>query len=142
MNTAGNAAATYAAFRAAAHVADHIVQTSHQAAHKADAGAAGHRVMARHVGGYVSTQAVALAAAQLATGMRLRPGRLAAALAVSGATHWLIDRRWPVRKLAELTGSADFYTLGGPLGGGYHMDQALHHACEAVAALVAAGGSK
>lgn len=163
-NTAGNAAAAYAAFRAAAHVADHIFQTGHQAAHKADPGLSGHRAMAGHVASYVGTQAVALVAAQLATGARLRPGRLAAALAVSGATHWFIDRRWPVRKMSEALGKTGckrdglcaepehapdgsdcdggFHALGGPLGGAYIMDQALHHACEAVAAAVAASGSR
>lgn len=137
-NTAGNAAAAYAALRTAAHVADHWFQTSHQAAHKADEGAAGHRVMAGHIASYAGAQAVALVAANSLLDMRLKPGRIAAAIAVSAATHWFIDRRWPVRKLAEVTGKKGFHDLGGPLGGAYILDQSAHHLMEAVAALVAA----
>lgn len=137
-NTAGNAAAAYAALRTAAHVADHWFQTSHQAAHKADEGTAGHRVMAGHIASYAGAQAVALVAANSLLDMRLKPGRIAAAVAVSAATHWFIDRRWPVRKLAEATGHKGFHDLGGPLGGAYILDQSAHHLMEAVAALVAA----
>ena len=138
MSTAGNAAAAYAALRTAAHVADHWFQTSHQTAHKADEGAAGHRVMAGHIASYAGAQAVALVVANGLLGMKLKPGRIAAALAVSAATHWFIDRRWPVRKLAEATGHQGFHDLGGPLGGAYILDQSAHHLMEAVAAVVAA----
>lgn len=161
-NTAGNAAAAYAAMRTAAHIADHWFQTSHQAAHKADAGAMGHRAMAGHIASYAGAQAVALVVADRLLDMRLKPGRIAAAVAVSAATHWFIDRRWPVRKLAEAIGAtgcqrdqrcADvthpldgsdcdggFHGLGGPLGGAYVLDQSSHHLMEAVAAVVAARG--
>ena len=138
MSTAGNAAAAYAAMRTAAHVADHWFQTGHQAAHKADVGMAGHRVMAGHIVSYAGAQAVALVAANSLLDMRLKPGRIAAAVAVSAATHWFIDRRWPVRKLAEATGHKVFHDLGGPLGGAYILDQSAHHLMEAVAAVVAA----
>lgn len=156
----GDAAAVYAALRAAAHVADHWIQTGHQAMHKADLGSYGHRVMAGHVASYVATQAVAVLAADKALGMNLKPSRVAAALALSGATHWFIDRRWPVRKLAEAMGKTGckrdgrctvsqhpqdgslcdtgFHGLGGPLGGAYILDQAAHHLVEAVASVVAA----
>lgn len=140
MSTAGNAAAAYAAMRTAAHVADHWFQTGHQAAHKADAGASGHRAMAGHIASYAGAQAVALVAADRLLDMRLKPGRIAAAVAVSAATHWFIDRRWPVRKLAEATGKKGFHDLGGPLGGAYILDQSAHHLMEAVAAVVAARG--
>jgi len=138
VSTAGNAAAAYAALRTAAHVADHWFQTSHQAAHKADEGAAGHRVMAGHIASYAGAQAVALVVANGLLGMKLKPGRIAAAVAVSAATHWFIDRRWPVRKLAEAMGHQGFHGLGGPLGGAYILDQSAHHLMEAVAAVVAA----
>ncbi|MBC9730983.1 hypothetical protein [Streptomyces sp. TRM68367] len=36
------------------------------------------------------------------------------------------------------TGKGNFYTLGGPLGGNYALDQAFHHAVETVAAAIAA----
>lgn len=138
--SAANAAAAYAALRTAGAVADHWVQTSHQAAHKADAGLKGHLAMAGHVASYAGSQAVALVAADKLLGMGLKPSRIAAAVAVSAATHWFIDRRWPVRKLAEATGKEGFHGLGGPLGGAYILDQSAHHLMEAVAAVVAARG--
>lgn len=160
MSTAGNAAAVYAAMRTAAHVADHWLQTGHQAVHKADAGVPGHRAMAGHIASYAGAQAVAVVAADRLLGMGLKPGRIVAAVAVSAATHWFIDRRWPVRKLAEVldkTGckrdgrctepehapdgsdcDGGFHALGGPLGGAYVLDQSAHHLMEAAAAVVAA----
>lgn len=138
MSKSGNAAAAYAALRTAAHVADHWVQTGHQAAHKADAGLAGHRVMAGHIASYAGSQALALVTANHLLGMRLKPSRMAAAIAFSAATHWFIDRRWPVRRLAAATGKQGFHDLGGPLGGAYILDQSAHHLMEAVAAVLAA----
>lgn len=135
---AAKGAAAYAAMRAAAAVADHWFQTGHQAAHKADAGLAGHKVMARHVASYAGAQAVALVAADRLLDIGLKPSRIAAAVAFSAATHWFIDRRWPVRRLADATGKRPFHDLGGPLGGAYILDQSAHHLMEAVAAVVAA----
>lgn len=137
-NQAGNAAAALAAMRMAAHVADHWLQTGHQALHKADSGLDGHRAMAGHVASYAGAQAVALVAVNGLLGMKLKPSRIAAAVALSGATHWFIDRRWPVRRLADATGKRPFHDLGGPLGGAYILDQSAHHLMEAVAAVVAA----
>lgn len=62
---------------------------------------------------------------------------MVAALALSAGTHYLIDRRWPVRRAAEATGKGAFYELGGPLGGAYLLDQATHHLAEGIAAYVA-----
>lgn len=131
-------AAAYALLRVAADTADHWVQTDHQAQHKALPGAAGHRALARHVAGYAATQAVALAAGNRLLGLGLRPSSLASAVAFSAATHYLIDRRWPVRKAADALGKGPFYALGGPLGGAYLLDQAAHHLMEGVAAGLAA----
>lgn len=118
--------------------------------------------MAGHIASYAGSQTVTLVAVNSLLGMKLRPSRIAAAVAFSAATHWLIDRRWPVRKLAEALGKtgckrdglcADpehapdgqdcdggFHGLGGPLGGVYVLDQSAHHLCEAVAAVIAARG--
>lgn len=159
-NTAANAAAALGAMRMAAHVADHWLQTGHQAIHKADAGMEGHRAMAGHIASYAGSQAVALVAANVLLDMKLKPSRMAAAVALSAATHWFIDRRWPVRKLAEALGrtgckrnsqcthpehapdgsdcDGGFHDLGGPLGGAYILDQSAHHLCEAIAAVLAA----
>lgn len=131
-------AATYALMRAAADLADHWIQSDFQARHKAAPSPAGHRTLAGHIATYVGTQAAALYAGNRLLGLGLKPSRMAAALAISGATHYLIDRRWPVKRLAEATGKSSFYELGGPLGGAYRLDQAAHHAAETIAAAVAA----
>ncbi|MBN3928941.1 transcriptional regulator [Streptomyces verrucosisporus] len=130
--------AAYALLRASADLADHWVQTHHQACRKAEPGPAGHRALAGHVATYVATQAAALTAGNRLLGLGLSGRGMAAALAVSGATHYLIDRRWPVKRLAEATGKSEFYELGGPLGGAYRLDQAAHHTAEAIAAILAA----
>ena len=135
---AARAAVAYAALRTAAHVADHWFQTGHQAMHKADPGAAGHRAMAGHVASYAGAQAVALVAANHLLDAGLKPRGIAAAVVFSAATHWFIDRRWPVRKLAEAMDKQGFHDLGGPLGGSYILDQAAHHLMEAAAAVAAA----
>ena len=134
---AAKAAVTYAALRTAAHVADHWGQTGYQACHKADEGAKGHLAMAGHIATYAGSQALALAVVNRALGVGLKPRGIAAAVAFSAATHWFIDRRWPVRRLAEAMGKEAFHDLGGPLGGAYILDQSAHHLMEGVAAVLA-----
>jgi hypothetical protein len=129
--------AAYVLLRIAADVADHWVQTDHQAQHKAKPGFEGHRALAGHVASYAATQALVLLAGNRALGLGLRGRSMAAALALSGATHYVIDRRWPVQKAADATGKAPFYRMGGPLGGAYLMDQSAHHFMEGIAAYVA-----
>lgn len=119
---------------AAHNVGDHLVQTDHQAMHKQQEWPA----MAGHVGGYQVTQAVAVGAALAATGLRPNRWALLAGAAVSAATHAFIDRRWPVRKLLMATGSEGFATMRAPIFGMYQADQALHHGCLLIAALVMA----
>ncbi|WP_435596541.1 transcriptional regulator [Streptomyces albogriseolus] len=136
-NRAAAYPAVYALLRVAADVADHWVQSDHQAQHKAKPGAEGHKALAGHVASYTATQAAALLIGNRVLGLGLRPRSMAAALALSGATHYLIDRRWPVRKTAKATGKGSFYELGGPLGGAYLLDQATHHLFEGLAAYVA-----
>lgn len=129
--------AVYALLRVAADVADHWVQSDHQAQHKAKPGREGHVALAGHVASYTATQAAALLAGNRLLGLGLRPRAMVAALALSAGTHYLIDRRWPVRRAAEATGKGAFYELGGPLGGAYLLDQATHHLAEGIAAYVA-----
>ncbi|WP_327073809.1 transcriptional regulator [Kitasatospora purpeofusca] len=154
-------AAVYALLRASADVADHWIQTDHQAATKGQhdhfegqSSAAGRRACAAHVAAYTATQGAVLLAGTRLLGVRLRPGPLAAALALSAVTHYVADRREPLRLLADATGKGNFYSLGTPAhpahpvtGGGsyaptlgtgaYALDQAWHHAFEAAAALIA-----
>lgn len=145
-------------------LANHVVQTDAQALGKAGPGVAGWRAMVGHIGSYHAVQVAALAAADQALGLGLRPGRTAVAVALSAASHAVLDRRWPVKRALELTGSPGFaassnlprvvpYVRGIgdrqewvdvplPLHGPYLADQALHHACLWVAALIAAGGRR
>lgn len=129
--------AAYALFRIAADVADHWVQTDRQAQAKDKPGFEGHRALAGHVASYAATQAAALLTGNRLLGLGLRGRSMAAALVLSGATHYVIDRRWPVRMAAEATGKAPFYAMGGPLGGAYLMDQSAHHFMEGIAAYMA-----
>lgn len=145
--TAARFAAAYAALTASHEVADHWVQIDDQAVNKGKAGREGAIACATHVATYTATQAVALAAVQRATGMRLTWKRAALGLAVSAATHYIADRQgghWRddqprgIVRLAAATGHAGW--LARDPGAGYLMDQAWHKGWIAIAALVAAGG--
>lgn len=118
-------------------VADHIVQTDHQAAGKASATPAEWiPAMAGHVGGYQVTQAAALAAVLPAAGLRPSWRGLLAGTVFSAATHAFLDRRWPVAAILRRTGSPKFAELQAPINGPYVADQALHHGCLLVSALL------
>ena len=146
--TAATFAAVFAALYAAHQVADHWVQTQHQADTKGDPGPAGRVACAAHVASYTATAFGALGLLALATGIDLHPAPVAVGLAVSALTHYVADRRTPLRRLAELTGSARFHALGVPrpgrddnpsLGtGAYALDQSWHYAWLFIAALIIA----
>ncbi|MFB6397965.1 DUF3307 domain-containing protein [Polymorphospora lycopeni] len=129
-------AAVFAALYVAHQVADHWVQTQHQADCKGRPGWPGRLACAAHVTTYTLTAGLALLAVMAATGLRLDVGPVAVGLAVSSVSHYIADRRTPLRKLAELLGSARFYALGTPrpgrddnpsLGtGAYALDQSFH----------------
>ncbi|MFY4721447.1 transcriptional regulator [Streptomyces sp. LaBMicrA B280] len=131
-------AAAYALLRMAADLGDHWIQSDYQAATKGQFSRAGRLACTAHVATYTATQALVLAAGSRALGLGLKPSRVAAALALSASTHWWADRRIHLKALAEATGKGNFYTLGGPLGGNYALDQAFHHFAETIAAAVAA----
>jgi hypothetical protein len=141
-------AAVFAALFVAHQVADHWVQTDRQAARKGAAGWSGRRACAAHVATYTATALVALLALVAATGLPLDIGRVIAGLAVSAVTHYVADRRTPLKRLAELTGHQGFYMFGAcrdghddnpSLGTGAHaLDQSFHYAWLFVAALIIA----
>lgn len=116
-------AASGIALYAAHHVGDYWVQTDHQAAHKGDAGWVGRLACLRHVGTYVLTQGLALAMLAGATGWALPLVPTLVALAVSGVTHYLADRRTHglmfavARWLEPIAGKAGFMKLGVPRQG-------------------------
>lgn len=107
------------AFYAAHHVGDYWVQTDHQARHKGDAGWSGRRNCAAHVFTYVVTQSAMLAVVSAFFNLHLSFWHVHAALAISGITHWMADRRehglmfWLARRLP---GKANFLKLGAPRG--------------------------
>ena len=134
-------AATFAAVLGALlvghNVGDHLAQTDHQAAHKAESWPA----MAGHVGSYHAVELVALAALR-PLGVRPSARRVLGGLAFSAATHALVDRRWPVTAFLRRTGSPVFAEMTTPLNGPYAADQAIHHACLFVAALIITGSGE
>jgi hypothetical protein len=85
----------------------------------------------RHVCSYLACQAAALLLLALVAPLTF-PG-FTAALAVSGATHAVIDRRWLVRRILAAKGGC----LGWPQAS-YWIDQSLHYAALLLAAVAAA----
>jgi hypothetical protein len=142
-------AAAYAVLTASHEVADHWVQTDAQATAKGNRDASGPPACARHVAAYTAVQALSLLAADRLLGLKLRPGRALAALAVSALTHYAADRQgghWRdeeprgVVRLAAVTGHSGW--LSRDPGAGYLLDQAWHKGWIVVAAAVAAGGAR
>ncbi|WFE27805.1 DUF3307 domain-containing protein [Solwaraspora sp. WMMD791] len=141
-------AAVYVALYTAHQVADHWIQTQHQADTKGLPGWRGRAACAAHVATYLATGWAALALLAAATGWRPDPVALLAGTAVNGLTHYLADRRTPLRRVAEWCGSGDFYRLGAPrpdrddnpsLGtGAYALDQSWHVGFLFLSALVIA----
>jgi len=138
--TAGDVAALFAALFVAHQVADHWIQTQHQADTKGTAGWRGRLACAAHVATYTATALVAVLALAWRTGLQLAPGALTAGLAVSAITHYIADRRDPLRAIADRTGSGVFYRVNsGGINGAYLLDQSWHIGWLFVAALVIGG---
>jgi uncharacterized protein DUF3307 len=96
---------------------DWVAQSDWQATNKTRSWAA----LATHVAGYHLVMALLLLVPVLRDGWPA--GKALAVLAVSAATHALIDRRWPVRALLRVAGSPGFATIE---WGVIAVDQALH----------------
>lgn len=135
-----DAAARFAVLAAVRHAAHHLgdywVQTDHQAVTKGSAGRDGALACAAHVAGYTVTNLVAIAAANRAFGLGLAARGVALGELVSAVTHYAADRR--EHGLLPLTarrlGKGGFLDRGGaPL-----LDQAWHHAANAIAAALTA----
>ena len=84
---------------------DWVAQSDWQATNKMRSWAA----LAAHVAGYHLVMGLLLLVPVLRDGWPA--GKALAVLAVSAATHALIDRRWPVRALLRVAGSPGFATL-------------------------------
>jgi Protein of unknown function (DUF3307) len=96
---------------------DWIAQSDWQATNKTRSWAA----LAAHVAGYHLVMALLLLLPVLRDGWPA--GKALAVLAVSAASHAVIDRRWPVRALLRASGSPGFATVE---WGVVAVDQALH----------------
>jgi hypothetical protein len=141
-------AATFAALYAAHQVADHWIQTEYQAATKGVPGWRGRWACARHVATYTITCAVALGALVAVLDARMSLPWAACGLAVSAVTHYVADRRGPLRAMAIAAGHRPFHGLGTPrpgrddnpsLGtGAYALDQSWHYLWLFIASLMIA----
>ncbi|MYW08545.1 DUF3307 domain-containing protein [Streptomyces sp. SID2563] len=112
-------------------LADFPLQTDHQAGHKADRGAAGWRANLTHAATHVIAGSLALVvvAVVLDESVGVLPG--AAAVALIGATHAWIDRRWPVAAWVRIARQQKWAAAGGAA----HVDQTAHVLVLAAAAL-------
>lgn len=141
-------ATTFATLLTAHQIGDHWFQTDYQARTKGQRDWAGRRACAAHVGTYTATGAAVIAVTKAVTRVELTPAGMAAGLAVSGLSHYWIDRRFTLANLARRCGKSNFYNLGTPrsgrddnpsLGtGAYALDQSAHVGMIWAAALVAA----
>jgi hypothetical protein len=149
MNGPETFAAAFIALYVAHQVADHWVQTDHQAATKGQPGWAGRVACAGHVATYTITALISCIAVGAVCGVRPDwAWHVLAGLAISAITHYIADRRTPLRRLAQWTGHGRFFSLGAPregkddnpsLGtGAYALDQSYHYLWLFVAALVIA----
>ncbi|MGW5677556.1 DUF3307 domain-containing protein [Streptomyces sp. NPDC003860] len=114
--------------------ADYPLQTDHQAAHKARCGRVGWTANLTHAGTHVIAAVVLLGVGAVVLDLSLSVPAAAVAAAWIGATHALIDRRWPVAawmRLARQTTWADH-------GGAAHVDQTAHITALTLAALALA----
>jgi hypothetical protein len=132
----GAVAAVFVALYAAHQVADHWIQTQGQADRKGLPGWIGRIACAAHVATYTATALAALIVVRAATGLPLTAGPTAAGLMVSAVTHYVADRRTPIRRLAIALGKDRRWLDHG--GGLYALDQAWHYGWLLVAALVIA----
>lgn len=147
------AAVAYVAMLSGHYLGDQWVQTSKQACRKGlDCNPP--RVAlwhcAKHVATWTATTTVFFLAASWWLHLPVRPGWLAAGVAVNAVTHFVADLRTPLLWLARLTGSIGYIEhvqvmrpsgaeKGGPGTALFHLDQAWHLAWLLPAALLIAG---
>lgn len=109
----GDFAAIAVALYAAHHVGDYWVQRDVDARYKGDPDPAGRLHCLHHVLTYVATQAFFLI--PLVWMVHFSVTGVLAGLAVSGVTHYIADRRAPLKRIASwIPGKSKFITLGAP----------------------------
>ncbi|WP_326768130.1 DUF3307 domain-containing protein [Streptomyces sp. NBC_01591] len=112
-------------------IADYPLQTDHQAECKAGPGVKGWTANASHASTHVVVCALLLALGSTVLGWRLPLLPTLAAVLWIGATHAVIDRRWPVAAWMRLARQSTWAANGGAA----HVDQTAHIAALLVAAL-------
>nr|WP_117215133.1 DUF3307 domain-containing protein [Allorhizocola rhizosphaerae] len=132
--------AIFGTLYAAHQVADHWVQTQHQADHKGLPGSQGRAACLAHVGSYTITSAVMIAVLAGVTGMTITFPWLVVGLWVSAVSHYVADRRVPLRRMADRLGKDPGWLERG--GGLYALDQAWHYGWLWVSALVITVGAR
>ncbi|MGH3155155.1 MAG: transcriptional regulator [Streptosporangiaceae bacterium] len=144
MSGAAVFAAVAIALLAGHQAGDYWVQTDRQAARKGLPGWPGRAACAAHVATYTLTLAGCLALAAWWLALPLSAAWVAAGLAVSAVTHYVADRRWPLRRLAGLIpGKAGFWASGtGLASGAAYLDQAWHWFWLFISALVVTRGAR
>ncbi|WP_275293209.1 hypothetical protein [Amycolatopsis sp. La24] len=128
-------------------VCDQWLQSSADAVGKGQPGREGARHCARHVASYSAGQVAAAVAVTRVLGFRVPLGALLAGTAVNAVTHYVIDRREPLKKAARaagLGGYLDHATVqrrpgvvdeSGPGTALMELDQAAHRAIGVLASL-------
>ncbi|GAA0379375.1 hypothetical protein GCM10009541_22420 [Micromonospora gifhornensis] len=129
-------AAVFATLYAAHQVADHWIQTQHQADCKGQPGWAGRLACAAHVATYTATAVLALVFLIAGTGLRLDPSGVAVGLGISAVTHYIADRRTPLRWIADQLRKSPAWL--DKAGGMYALDQSWHVGWLFIAALFCA----
>jgi hypothetical protein len=110
-------------------------ENTDQGAIKAKLGFAGRIACALHVGIYSVILAVVVAGVSYCLDVDLSPGRAALALGVTAVTHYLADRRLPLRRLAVMFRHGGAWLDGGGLA---LLDQPWHIVWLGVAAIILA----
>ncbi|AEB47841.1 DUF3307 domain-containing protein [Micromonospora maris] len=129
-------AAVFATLYAAHQVADHWIQTQHQADCKGQPGWSGRLACAAHVATYTGTAVLALVFLIAGTGLRLDPSGVAVGLGISAVTHYIADRRTPLRWIADQLRKSPAWL--DKAGGMYALDQSWHVGWLFIAALFCA----
>lgn len=89
---------------------DHVVQNKNDATNKGEPGWVGRKACARHVATYSVGQLAAAAGVTRALGFRTSWSGMLAGTAINAITHYVIDRREPLKTFlrSEVIGKADY----------------------------------
>jgi hypothetical protein len=126
-------AALFAMLYVAHTIADYWIQTDWQATTKGAVGWVGRVACVAHVATYTMALTVVTMGVSYRLDMDLSPVQVAVALAVSAITHYLADRRTPLRRLAVACRHSGAWLDGEGLA---LVDQAWHVGWLGVAALI------